>query len=300
MINANALISWFYYMYNNGWGYIYGRSGQMWTEKAQKAATRPQTVKWGKRWIGHYVTDCSGAFVFAYKKEGGSIYHGSNTIYKKYCSSKGKLKNGAREDGQPIKPGTAVFLYDAEKKNMHHIGLYVGNDTCIEPKGTLYGVTVSRLDHWDYWGELKDIDYSDVEPGDPIRRMLRQGCKGNDVKELQHALNVWNQGVQAIDEDGAFGPKTKLMVELFQKSNGLNPDGIVGPQTWDALDQYLNGPDKEEDAVYPDDQNSVKIAVDFTGTMEWYEGNAEEFMHAIKSLCQDFGVTFEVEEVSHD
>ena len=39
---------------------------------------------------------------------------------------------------------------------------------------------------------------------------------------------------------------------------------------------------------------------DFTGTMEWYDDNIAEFLHAIKSLCQDFGVTFEVEEISHD
>ena len=35
--------------------------------------------------------DCSGLFVKAYRDQGASIYHGSNTIYRKYCSEKGKL-----------------------------------------------------------------------------------------------------------------------------------------------------------------------------------------------------------------
>lgn len=248
MILVKKLIEWFYYMYNNGWGYIYGKSGQKWTAKQQAAATRAQTVKWGKKWIGKIVTDCSGAFVYAYKKEGASIYHGSDTIWKKYLSAKGKLVKGQREDGEPIKPGTAVFLYDGKKR--HHTGLYVGNDTVIEAKGTYYGVVVSRLNHWDEWGELKDVDYSEcweaieIElKGIPVidmRRMLRQGCKGDDVKKLQEALNCWNQNIAFLDVDGAFGPKTATAVKLFQNDKGLKVDGIVGPQTYKALEEYYN------------------------------------------------------------
>ena len=35
--------------------------------------------------------DCSGLFVKCFRDQGASIYHGSNTIYRKYCSEKGKL-----------------------------------------------------------------------------------------------------------------------------------------------------------------------------------------------------------------
>lgn len=240
MITARKLIEHFYYMYNNGWGYIWGKSGQIWTEKAQKAATREQTVKWGKKWIGKYVTDCSGAFVYAFRQEGEKIYHGSNTIWKKYCSAKGTLKKGVREDGEPMKPGTAVFLL--KDGNRHHIGLYVGNDTVIEAKGTYYGVTVSRLNHWDEWGELKDVDYSDIDISDlnvktDTRRMLRRGCKGDDVKALQEFLNTWNHGYEVLDTDGVFGPKTEAMVRIFQGCYGLKADGIVGPKTYAEIDK---------------------------------------------------------------
>ena len=48
--------------------------------------------------------DCSGLFVKAYRDQGASIYHGSNTIYRKYCSEKGKLSSVSQ-----LKPGMAVF-----------------------------------------------------------------------------------------------------------------------------------------------------------------------------------------------
>ena len=235
-IDANKLIAHFQYMYDNGWGYIWGTSGQVWTESKQKAATREMTIKYGAKWIGQYVTDCSGAFVYAFRQEGAKIYHGSNTIFKKYCSSKGKLVRGVREDGKPLKPGTAVFL--VKDGNRHHIGLYIGGDMCIEAKGTINGVVTSRLDHWDEWGELSDVDYSKVKPINPEarKRTLRQGCKGDDVKELQ--LMLKEAGYALGEVDGIFGRKTLAAVKLFQGSRGLKEDGIVGPQTWKALEPY--------------------------------------------------------------
>lgn len=56
---------------------------------------------------------------------------------------------------------------------------------------------------------------------------LKKGSKGDEVKILQKALNVY--------PDGDFGPKTEAAVKAFQKSKGLTPDGIVGPKTWIAL-----------------------------------------------------------------
>lgn len=290
MITAKKLVEWFYYMYNNNWGYIFGKSGQLWTQKMQDRATNEMAVKYGKRWIGHYVTDCSGAFVFAFKKEGESIYHGSDTIYKRYCSSKGKLKNGFREDGEPIKPGTAVFLYDKNKKTMHHIGLYVGANTCIEAKGTIYGVVTSTLGHWDYWGELKDIDYTDVMdivPGEIVvpKRLLRRGCKGPDVKELQHALNLWN-GVNALEEDGAFGKLTEAAVKIFQNEKGLKADGLVGPQTWKELEAYINTqPDEKPDEPTT---KSVKMAVTCKGPAEM---DTHEIADKMLLSLEDLGLT---------
>lgn len=57
--------------------------------------------------------------------------------------------------------------------------------------------------------------------------MLKIGNKGEEVKRLQEALGINN--------DGIFGKQTEEAVKLFQKKNGLEVDGIVGVNTWKAL-----------------------------------------------------------------
>lgn len=141
----------------------------MWTESKQKAATREQTVKYGSKWIGHMVTDCSGLLRWALYQLGESIVHHARYQYTDYCNHKGRLINGIRDDGKPILPGTAVFLQGNEE-HIHHVGVYVGDNTCIEAKGTIYGVVTSELTHWDHWGELKMVDYQNEErePADAV------------------------------------------------------------------------------------------------------------------------------------
>lgn len=51
----------------------------------------------------------------------------------------------------------------------------------------------------------------------------------NDVEKLQQALGF------PPPQDGKFGQNTEDAVKLFQKSNGLVEDGIVGDSTWSAL-----------------------------------------------------------------
>lgn len=64
------------------------------------------------------------------------------------------------------------------------------------------------------------------------KRMLSFGSSGEDVKELQKALN--NEGY-SLDVDGKFGSKTRSAVKSYQKSKGLSVDGIVGNNTWTSL-----------------------------------------------------------------
>lgn len=56
---------------------------------------------------------------------------------------------------------------------------------------------------------------------------LKKGSRGNEVKILQQALNLY--------PDGIFGPLTEEAVKEFQKTNGLTADGIVGTKTWARL-----------------------------------------------------------------
>ena len=58
---------------------------------------------------------------------------------------------------------------------------------------------------------------------------LYEGLKGSYVRMLQQEL--YDMGYLASQPDGAFGKLTKQAVEAFQKRNGLEADGIAGPQT---------------------------------------------------------------------
>jgi len=58
--------------------------------------------------------------------------------------------------------------------------------------------------------------------------------------EIQTALK--NAGFYTAAIDGKIGPMSKKAIEEFQKANGLEADGKVGPKTWGVLSKYLNPP----------------------------------------------------------
>jgi len=106
------------------------------------------------------VTDCSGLFYWSFKQLGGYMYHGSNTMWNKYCTAQGKLSGGKRTDGKELKPGTAVFVVK-NNTDRSHVGLYIGNGKVIEASGTKVGVVTTDITNkkWAEWGELKGVAY---------------------------------------------------------------------------------------------------------------------------------------------
>lgn len=66
-----------------------------------------------------------------------------------------------------------------------------------------------------------------------MTRMLRRDHSGDDVASLQSRLNYHRTDADTVplNEDGQFGPRTDERVRAFQRLNGLDPDGIVGPLT---------------------------------------------------------------------
>ncbi len=66
-----------------------------------------------------------------------------------------------------------------------------------------------------------------------VTNTQREGSQGFAVRELQNLLNGKGFPVGAVD--GVFGAKTKKAVMAFQRAQGLDPDGVVGPKTWAAL-----------------------------------------------------------------
>ena len=247
MIQPKDLIAKFNQALSEGWGYIWGTAGEVWTEQKQRAATREKTLQYGSAWIGKRVADCSGLFTWAFRQLGGTMYHGSNTMYRDYCTAKGRLSGGKRVDGQPLKRGTAVFT--GTEADHGHVGLYVGYGTVIEAAGTKAGVVASNVsaDKWTFWGELKGVDYSGEDgaaaPASPEAGpvtssntpTLRKGSKGAYVTLLQKQLLDRGYALGSWGADGDFGSATEKAVRAFQGDQGLAVDGIVGPKTWAAL-----------------------------------------------------------------
>ena len=62
--------------------------------------------------------------------------------------------------------------------------------------------------------------------------ILKLGSIGNEVKALQEKLN--------LKADGIFGPITEEAIKAFQRTNGLEVDGIVGANTLSKLNLSVN------------------------------------------------------------
>ncbi len=72
--------------------------------------------------------------------------------------------------------------------------------------------------------------------------LLHQGERGEEVRGLQHALNllgIRDARGRALAEDAELGRHTKEAVEAFQRANGLAVDGVAGPDTLGRIDQRL-------------------------------------------------------------
>jgi len=68
-----------------------------------------------------------------------------------------------------------------------------------------------------------------------MAQLLKSGSSGKDVSNLQTSLNFLGMAQPALKVDGQFGPKTRAAVLKFQQGAAVMADGIVGPQTGQAL-----------------------------------------------------------------
>ena len=115
--------------------------------------------------------DCSGMFVRAYRLQGASIYHGSNTIWRKYTKRTGVVTG----EGQ-LRRGMAVFKwkptdtakYPDGQGDYYHIGLVVQENPVRIIHASTNGMRVREdpwKSGWSRWAMLKDVDYgTEQEP----------------------------------------------------------------------------------------------------------------------------------------
>jgi len=63
-------------------------------------------------------------------------------------------------------------------------------------------------------------------------QLVQKGASGPNVEAIQYLLRLNRQD---IGVDGDFGDQTDAAVRSYQRTKGLTVDGVVGPQTWQAL-----------------------------------------------------------------
>ena len=92
---------------------------------------------------------------------------------------------------------------------------------------------------------LSDAPFDPSAPARPEPRTLRRGDAGEDVERLQLALAKAGY-LHARRIDGDFGQVTEDAVIAFQACVGLDPDGIYGPATRQALAAALTSQEKPQ------------------------------------------------------
>lgn len=240
-------------------GYIMGATGQdpkKWTKTSwwytqYSGSQKEKALYWREN--AKRVWDCNGLAEGYYKDVTGiDINTRCRYNYASWCSVKG----AGKVPNEHKVPGLAVFI-GKNAANITHVGYLVepvdksnpnGDWYVIEARGVMYGVVKTHLNArgWNFWGYMdKYFDYSkhDEVPNPEIvkslgHRTLRKGDEGQDVKELQKILMNAGYELPKYGNDGDFGNETLKAVKSFQTDHELTIDGIVGKQTYTALEKY--------------------------------------------------------------
>jgi hypothetical protein len=158
---------------------------------------------------------------------------------------------------QETKNGPAHAVMDHE--SLHRVGL-ASNHGDIGLWLRKHGCTFRDFRAWvqealDEGVHVNYIDAQEKEGAAMEHPILRRGDSGSAVIYLQTLLGDTGAALRA---DGIFGAVTEAVVKEFQAINRLTMDGIVGPQTWAALEK-ATGHDAEGLELAIDENDTVSI-----------------------------------------
>ena len=86
-----------------------------------------------------------------------------------------------------------------------------------------------------------------------LTRNLKKGMSGADVrfvKDSLFSLGFYSSKTKQIT-NSTFGADTYVAVCKFQRAKGLEDDGVVGPQTWAALEEALAAEKPAKEVDFP-------------------------------------------------
>ena len=167
-MTANELISLFEKMYLEKWAY-----------------------GWGASSVG--AVDCAGAFVWAYRQHGKSIYHGSNRIQRTEILEMLPIDRwepgmAAFKRRTPSQQGYALpesyhpsgKHYNGDLNDYYHIGLVDDGGGVLNAQSSKTGFVRSKLDgSWCGVARLKQVTYEEKEGG---QMATIKTADGNPVK----------------------------------------------------------------------------------------------------------------------
>lgn len=199
----------------------------------------------GNRWGPDY--DCSSLVISAYKHAGVPLT----------CTYTGNMKSDFLSHGfiQPrgvnLSLGAGLVLGDVLLHEKNHTALYIGNNkivhASINEKGGVTGgqtgdqtggeITVRTYYNYPWDCVLRYGAEEDTQYTAPVSLPLAsRGDVGGAVLSVQILLiHKWAVSCGIDGADGDFGPNTESAVKAFQTHKGLDPDGVVGPMTWQRL-----------------------------------------------------------------
>ncbi len=159
-----------------------------------------------------------------------------------YFKSKGQLHDVAEE-------GDVIFFWSKDKTSVSHTGIVykIDSDYLYTVEGNTNGANgvvsngggVCCKKYKKTYARLAGFgrpDYRDASQNlTDILPTLRQGDRGDSVRNLQKKLSALGYDLGATGVDGIFGNRTDDAVKTFQADAGITADGIVDAKTWAAL-----------------------------------------------------------------
>lgn len=200
----------------------------------------------GCKWQGALAYDCRGFTRWLLARVGIEIVGSGAT------SQYNSVSNWAERGKIADMPDVVCCLFRQSGSKMEHTGMHIGGGQVIHCSA---GVQTGNIGQgWTHYAVPVGLySANEIQKAGRIkvRKTLRKGASGDEVRELQTMLAACGYGAGAVD--GVFGSATESALRAFQSAHGLTVDGICGMATWAALDAA----EKQTEANAPADTSDA-------------------------------------------
>lgn len=262
-----------------GCGYTWGATGQVLTESVLQSliARHGSNVRADvvRKWMGKRVYDCASLVSEALRLNTGSkIATGASSAWKgAYWDIKGTIDTTPKDQ-------VVVLYHESPSSNpMSHTGLYVGNDTVVDARGSVSGVLKSAFASypWTHWALPKGL----VSPAEV--NALKNKIDGSGGEEIMASGQAKVTGIKLalrLDMSTNNEPLTRLengtTLDILEKTNATwwrvkSPDGLIGY----VMKQYIT--ETGITPVNPQAPDNGESGAD----------EIEDNQHIVNILCKD-------------